>query len=289
MTYLEPTLARSSEQNPQALESSNPTDRSRKRTLREVLLSKGKKATTAPTERVFPSLFIADNPTPTNSTDPGLAGANALILQAVSQPPILAASAHEESEGQIRQRSTSLFKRLQWTLVQKKIFYEAINELKASNDTLRDLIKIKSLADPGFLLHARSQKQDNGQLKSTQVLLGRLHKAIRSVNQEPRPDCLQLDVRLVERHESTRQLRDDQGIDFRPGTCVIQLQAQKPSEGIQSYFLLVDAFLEEKGECIEHAQLMNDGGPITSLKDAIALDGNSCCTKFFKLLGHIPS
>ena len=209
-----------------------------------------------------------------------------MIIQALSQPPIEATLAQEERDANTRQRSASLSKRLKWTLVHKKVFDEAIQELTASNETLRRLIKIKSLADPGFLLHATSQKQHQTHLKCSQAFIERFHKAILSVNQEPTGKNLEIDVRLVDNHEKTRKLWDNQEVPFRPGAAVVQLQAQKQEEGAASCLLLVDAYLDDK-QCVTDTSTMNEGEKITSLKDVIALETDNRGPENLRRIGHI--
>ncbi len=222
------------------------------------------------------------------STDAALSEADALVLQAVSQPSVLTACANDELNGEIRQRSASLFRRLRWTLIQSKVFNEAITELGVCNNNIRHLIVIKSWADPTFLLQARNQSQNNANLDKAQALLQRLNKAILSVNKEPRPDYLEVNIRLVNRHEVTRSLWNDQGLEFRPEANVVQLQARRPGDGEQSCFLLVDA--PPKGEvCGTPGAWPTKGASIDSLKDNIVPQADPGCENNFKLVGHIPS
>ncbi|MCJ1384074.1 hypothetical protein MMC17_007190 [Xylographa soralifera] len=261
-----------------------PTTAHEHRTLKELILSKTRRLSTRSATRVSQPTAPSSNTPHYPTTENHLGVKDALILQALSQPPVLVAQESEEQKGYTRQISASLSQKLKWNFLHKKVFHDAIEELNASNDIIWRLVQIRSLADPGIFLRLNSQKQGDSTLKSTQAFIQRFHKATLSVNQGQVGDNLELNVRLVEKHESTRELWSGQEIDFRPGAAVVQVQARRHAEGMRSSLLLVDSFLNERPK---NPELINEGAVIVSLKDVISNEPDGGSLDTFKLIGHI--
>ena len=193
------------------------------------------------------------------------------------------------SEGNIRQNLTPLRQRVQWTLLHKKVFNEAIQELSNSNNNLRRLIQIKATADPKLFQSSVKKKQDDLCLSRSHAVVKTVHNAILSINGTTATDECSISMRFVERHEETQHLWSNQGIDFSPGTVVVQVQAQRPSQSLKSSLLLLKSCPVQRTSLTPSANPATKGALVTSLNDAVNDEPDETNRDNFKLLGHIGS
>ena len=202
----------------------------------------------------------------------------------LSDPVLLAKTTQELAEAERRQGSTSFLQRLRWSLIEKNKFEKAIKELRRSNSNLHHLVPLRENNASVTLLKER--RSDNvTESKDTQEFVKRLHKAVSSVNAPNSTNRLTFGMKLVNNHETTRELWDNQGLAFRDGSSVFQLQAQKLGNEGQSSLLLVDAFLQGDPTITDDAE--KSSNPISSMYESI-LPLSDSGDENFKLLGHIP-